>query len=55
MRSVLISTTAALALASTAISAKALDVPAAKAAVDKVLDADYAHLDALYKLSLIHI
>ena len=29
--------------------ALALDVPATKTAVDKVLDQEYPHLDALYK------
>lgn len=30
-------------------AASAMDVPAEKAAVDKILDAEYPHLDALYK------
>lgn len=49
MRKLLASTAAAVALAGTAAAAHALDVPAAKAAVDRVLDAEYPHLDALYK------
>ncbi len=39
----------ALALAPVIASASSLDVKSAKAAVDKDLDADYPHLDALYK------
>lgn len=46
-RMLLTSAVAAMALAAPA--AHALDVPAAKAAVDRVLDAEYPHLDALYK------
>jgi amidohydrolase len=48
MRKVLISA-AAFALLGAAPAARALDVPAAKAAVDRGLDADYPHLEALYK------
>lgn len=40
--------TAAMAMAAPAM-AGALDVKAAKASVDKVLDAEYPHLDSLYK------
>ena len=39
----------ALAALSVAGSASALDVPALKAAIDRDLDGDYAHLDGLYK------
>jgi hippurate hydrolase len=45
-KSALLAATVCLACAG---AAAAMDVPAEKAAVDKILDAEYPHLDALYK------
>jgi amidohydrolase len=49
MRRLLLSAAAGLALAAPAGAASGLDVPATRAAVDKILDAEYPGLDALYK------
>jgi hippurate hydrolase len=49
MRRIAVSTAAALFALWAAGEAHALDVPAARAAVDRALDAEYPHLDAVYK------